>query len=310
LLRAESELFNARWNDGERDICLEGTFETILDKIKLWEDDFFEPPLHWFIGLPGTGKSTIIQTILEKQGYVNQEMSQKKMFHFEEKTFRAYFFCSESGANSISNNIIPALAYQLAYVHPEYRTEYLSLVHPVPGGSQYAYIDEPPRVQMEKLLTLPIGLKYKTVIMIDGLDKCQDHGAQFLDALKEYLPLMMNFKFLITASTQPQIELGSLDDRGMIKTTDLANEDQEVKGSIRKFFATKLEEVRHSYELEGGFPTEEELDGLCKLAEVNFSKARGYVKSICRAPYPLERLALILDQGKEPDQGKKLDQGN
>jgi hypothetical protein len=304
LLKAESELLKAPWNDGERDICLEGTFETILDKIKLWDDDFYSPPLHWFTGLPGTGKSTIIQTILKNWGHFYEKTPLERRSLLDEKTFRAYFFCSESGANSISNNIIPALAYQLACVYPEYRAEYLSLVYPVPGGSLYTYHDDPPRVQMQKLLVVHTNFKYKTVIMIDGLDKCQDHGAQFLDALEEYLPLMVTFKFLITASTQPQIKRCSLGTRALLTTTDLANEDQEVKDSIRKFFATKLKEVRHSYELKGDFPTEkgswpteEELDGLCKVAGVNFSKAQGYVKSICRAPYPLEQLASILDQG-------------
>jgi hypothetical protein len=264
------------------DVCAKGTFGGILDKIHRWANDFHEPPVYWLTGPPGTGKSTIASTIR----------------YGETCPLGAYFFCSKSEDNSNPNNIIPVLAYQLALTLPAFRSRYLELIdvfhldHPCPHRSVLH-----PLGQMENLLVKPLkDTDIQTMIMIDGLDKCQDEGKSFLAALEKFLPEIPQVKFLITASPQPQIQEGFLSrSRNRLTMTDLAKEGNEVNESIRKFFAMKLEAIWKAFPMESDWPTEEELDQLCGFAEGQFSRAKILVMFMVNMNYdPRNRLDIIL----------------
>ena len=91
----------AGYRQGDRNGCLKGTREGVLDKIERWAEDFDQSPIFWLHGLAGTGKSTIAQTVAEKL--------------FADGRLGASFFCS-SGSDDRSNLrlIFPTLAFQLA----------------------------------------------------------------------------------------------------------------------------------------------------------------------------------------------------
>jgi hypothetical protein len=282
LSGARSRLVKAYWCEDTHDACAEGTFWGILDKINRWGNNFHEPPVHWLTGPSGMGKSTIAWTIQEKKTC----------------PLGAYFFYSESEKNCNPDYIIPALAYQLALKFPAFRSQYLELIdvfhldHSCPHRSVLH-----PRGQMEHLLVKPLkDTDIQTMIMIDGLDKCQDGGKSFLAALEKFLPEIPQVKFLITASPQPQIQEGFLSrSRNRLTMTDLAKEGNEVNESIRKFFAMKLEAIWKAFPMEPDWPTEEELDRLCGFAEGQFSRAKILVEFMVNWNYgPRNRLDIIL----------------
>ena len=72
----------AGYQHGDRQGCLRGTREGILNEIEHWTEDVNQPPVFWLNGLAGTGKSTIAQTISERM--------------FASGCLGASFFCSRS----------------------------------------------------------------------------------------------------------------------------------------------------------------------------------------------------------------------
>ena len=53
----------AGYQHGDRQGCLTGTREAILDEIESWTGDFNKSPVYWLNGLAGTGKSTIVSSL-------------------------------------------------------------------------------------------------------------------------------------------------------------------------------------------------------------------------------------------------------
>jgi len=96
----------AAYQHGDRQGCLRGTRETVLNKIESWAKDFKESPVFWLNGLAGTGKSTIAQTITEHI--------------FADGVLGASFFCSRDFEDrSNLHFIFPTLAFQLAHKYPD-----------------------------------------------------------------------------------------------------------------------------------------------------------------------------------------------
>ena len=98
----------AEHRHGDRNGCLKGTREAILNEIEHWTGDFSASSVCWLNGLAGTGKSTIAQTIAETL--------------FTDGWLGASFFCSRDFEDRSNLRLIfPTLAVQLAYRYPEFR---------------------------------------------------------------------------------------------------------------------------------------------------------------------------------------------
>ena len=135
------------------------TLESVSREIEIWAKDPNEPPVYWLNGLAGTGKSAIARTIAERLDANGWTV--------------AFFHCSRGGKDqSDIRMIIPTLAIQLAWAHPEIWSElarnlsiYLGLIR-----------DLSPDQQMVEFIIRPLrrtGIQ-KTVIVIDGLDECRN----------------------------------------------------------------------------------------------------------------------------------------
>jgi hypothetical protein len=141
---------------GNRNGCLHGTREGVLDKIGQWARES-KQPVFWLNGLAGTGKSAIAQTMAEGM--------------CAEGRLGAAFFCSRDSEDRGNLQLIfPTLAFQLALRYPKFRASLLPLLPSNPGISY-----ESPRYQMEKLLIEPLrSADISTVILIDALAECED----------------------------------------------------------------------------------------------------------------------------------------
>ena len=118
--------------------CLRGTRVDLCLQLEQWLKDEQDHQVFWLNGLAGTGKSTIAQTFAETC--------------FVDKSLGASFFCSRDFEDrSTLQTILPTLALQLAYQHPQFRKELLKLLRRNLDVGQESLF-----WQMEKLIVGPL----------------------------------------------------------------------------------------------------------------------------------------------------------
>jgi len=145
----------AGYQHGDRQGCLKGTRESVLNEIEDWTEDFGVSPVFWLNGLAGTGKSTVAQTIAERV--------------FANGRLGASFFCSRAFEDRSDLGLIfPTLAFQLAQKYPGFRSLLIPLLQSNPD-----IFRESLHSQMQEFLLKPLlSANISTVIVIDALDEC------------------------------------------------------------------------------------------------------------------------------------------
>lgn len=138
----------AGFQHGNRSGCLKGTREGVLNEIERWAEDFDKSPVFWLNGLAGTGKSTIAQTIAERD--------------FADGRLGASFFCSRGVEDRSDLQLIfPTLAFQLAQKYPTFRSSLIPLLQ-----SNADVVHESLQSQMERLIVEPmLSAQISTVIV-------------------------------------------------------------------------------------------------------------------------------------------------
>ena len=248
--------------------CLRGTRRAVLDEIEFWTRDFNKPPVYWLNGLAGTGKTTIAQTIAERV--------------FADGQLGASFFCSRDFEDrSNLKFIFPTLAVQLARKYTNFRSILIPLVQSDPAITHASLSN-----QMNRLIVGPLKrCAISTVIVIDALDECKDEepASVILSVLGQFVSQIPNVKFFLTGRPEPWIQKG-FHLPLLAKATDvfiLHNvEASLVNNDIRLFFEHKLSELAARRHGLNNWPTQEQLDLLCKRAAGLFIYAVATVKFI------------------------------
>jgi len=255
----------------------------VLDEIEEWTEDFDKSPVFWLNGLAGTGKSTIAQTIAERV--------------FADGRLGASFFCSR-GVEDRSNLqlIFPTLAFQLARKYSAFRSSFIPLLHSDPD-----VVHESLQNQMQKFLVEPLrSANISTVIVIDALDECRDEDPEsaILLVLGRSVQDIPGVKFLITGRPEIHIMTGF---RGPLlrESTDVfilhEVEPRTVDDDIRHFLKHKLSELSRRHRCTEGWPTNEDLDSLCRRAAGFFVYAVATLKFLDHhLQAPSYRLATIM----------------
>ena len=183
----------AGYQHGDRNGCLKGTWEGVLDEIECWAEDFKKSPVFWLNGLAGMGKTTIAQTIAEQI--------------FAEGRLGASFFCSRNFEDrSDLRFIFPTLAFQLAHKYPGFRSHLVSLLRTNPDVVYESLCN-----QMKKLIAEPLRKAgVSMVIVIDALDECKDDepSPAILSVLGRFIEQISKVKFFITSRPEPRIKTG------------------------------------------------------------------------------------------------------
>ena len=248
--------------------CLTGTHGEILDEIELWTQLHYSPSAYWLNGLAGTGKTTIALTVAERM--------------FASGQLGASFFCSRDFEDRSNLKLIfPTLAVQLARTYPQFRSIFIPLVQSDPD-----VIHETLYGQMEKLIVQPLTeAAISTVIVIDALDECrhEEPGSVFLSVLGAFLTEIPNAKFFITGRPEPHIRNGFQ----LQLLAEMSNvfilhqvEQSQVNSDIHLFFKHNFSELRSCWSGLDDWPTEEQLDLLCKRADGLFVYAMASVRFI------------------------------
>ena len=226
----------------------------MLDEIERWTEDPEKAPVFWLNGLAGTGKSTIAQTTAERL--------------FADGRLGASFFCSRGvEERSDLQLIFPTLAFQLAQQYPEFRSSLIPLLQSNPD-----IIHESLQDQMEKFLVEPLrSADISTVIVIDALDECKDEDPEsaILLVVGQSVSDIPGVKFFITSRPEMHITTGFrgplLD--GLTDVFVLHDiEPRTINNDIRRFFDHELSRLAHRRGGIKDWPTQEQLDELCRRA--------------------------------------------
>ena len=265
----------AQFGYGDRQGCLKGTREAVLNEIESWSKDSNMSPVYWLNGLAGTGKSTIAQTIAERV--------------FADGRLGASFFCSRDFKDRRNlRYIFPTLAFQLAHKYPEFRLILVPLLQSNPDIVHDSLYN-----QMEMLIVEPLSSSnISTIIVIDALDECMDEEPQsaILSVMGRLVERIPNVKFLITGRPEPRIQSGFR--LGLLKPlTDIfvlhGVEPSVIKMDIRLFLEHGLSELAKRRGIERDiWPTDQDLDLLCERAGGLFVYAVATLKFLDHAFIP------------------------
>ena len=282
ILNSYRRAREAGYQHGNRNGCLKGTREGMLDEIESWTQDPKKSPVFWLNGLAGTGKTTIAQTIAERI--------------FAKGRLGASFFCSRDFEDRSDLRLIfPTLAFQLAYKYPNFRSRFVSLLRTNPD-----VVCESLCNQMQKLIAEPLQTAgVSTVIVIDALDECKDDesSSAILSVLGRFVGEMENVKFFITGRPEPRIKIG-FRLRLLVDSTDVFVlhdvHPSLVNSDIRLFLKHELSELAQRRQL-GRWPTDDNIDTLCHRAAGLFVYAVATVKFLDSDTHlPKHRLDVIL----------------
>ena len=254
ILNGCRRAYGAGYRHGNRNGCLKGTRESVLNEIEHWTEDFEKSPIFWLNGLAGTGKSTIAQTLAERV--------------FASGRLGASFFCSRAIEDrSNLQFIFPTLAFQLAQMYPGFRSSLIPLLRSNPD-----VVHESLQEQMQKFLVDPLrSADVSTVIVIDALDECKDEDPEsaILLVLGRSVSRIPQVKFFVTSRPETYITSGfrapllkELTDVFILHEVERCTIDNDIRHFL------KHELSKHSHRRRGidRWPTDGQLDSLCQRA--------------------------------------------
>ena len=222
--------------------CTAETREKIIQDLKDWAGNKGGTKVYWMNGMAGTGKTTIGYSLCEWLAKVGK--------------LSGNFFCSRAEPSCHdANNIVPTLAFQLSQSSPAYRSALCKVLKEEPQASKLEV-----RWQFQKLIEGPVqavkdAVLEDTVIVIDGLDECDDGEAfrLFLETLLKLAP-DLPFKIFLTSRPEPVIRQKMLEpghSKSVLHLHDI--EESVVEADIKKYFTNAFHTMSprpSSYEVE------------------------------------------------------------
>ncbi|KAF2859584.1 hypothetical protein K470DRAFT_258761 [Piedraia hortae CBS 480.64] len=261
--------------DGDFQLCLDGTRVNIIETIQDWATTDDEQRVFWLSGKAGTGKSTIARTVaheLSKQGYLVGS-----------------FFFKRGGDSKLSKAqyLFPTIAHQMAYFIP-------SVSDFVADASRNSPPDEISKAlekQFEMLIEGPLS-GYSTgsaidvrVIVIDALDECDARRA-IGQAMKLWPKLSshtsMNLRVFVTSRTDNEIwgTLGQLEPKHLRYERLEDWQSSTIENDLRWYCGNELKKIREERknnlvpdELGDEWPGEDVVDRLVQISQPLFIAA-------------------------------------
>lgn len=243
--------------------CHPETRKTIRDQITTWitkpDDDW---NMFWILGPAGVGKSAIAQTIAEDAK--------------ENGRLGAAFFVSRPHRRNDPLRIIPTLAHQLAVEFPEYRHMITQRILDNPTilekdlSSQFKLLIAEPfnNLQEDKRLKSPF------LVVLDGLDECNDKEAQctFIRLISGHARQKENAPLLWLVFSRPEWHLKRLlptvDPTIKCHHEDLLIDGVEGRDDVYRFLCDGFTDIRRRFrdEVDDHWPSE---DDIVRLATVS-----------------------------------------
>ncbi|KDR68595.1 hypothetical protein GALMADRAFT_146247 [Galerina marginata CBS 339.88] len=277
--------------------CHPGTRTTILQSLFVWAQNRVNPSfISWVFGSAGVGKSAIARSLAD-------------LLAMDGLLGASFFFFRTADKRNTEKFLFPTIAYQLAYSNPDLQPHIATAVKGNPLilrqslGSQFL-----------KLVVEPVCLapnqKSPRIIIIDGLDECQDRDAQrlILTTISESAPrLAGRLKFLILSRPEHHIERAFSEPtlHSLTLPIDL-NHDLTAFDDILLFLTAKFDDIKRTHPLKSridpSWPGEEAIQMLVWKSSGNFIYPQTVMKYI-ETDYekPESRLKIILGRSPSSD---------
>ncbi|KAF5352341.1 hypothetical protein D9756_006306 [Leucocoprinus leucothites] len=225
--------------------CNEDTRTALRGRIVEWGRKDEEPKrLLWLSGPAGVGKSAVAQTVAEelKEGGL----------------LGGVFFFSRPNNRSDPDAVVPTLVYQLALQFPEYQRIIARQLKRDP-----LILNRNRRSQFKELIINPfLSLTSQLhtiaqkplVIVLDGLDECNDREAQceFVEMISHHMRLegpALRLRWMICSRPEPDIKVSfsSEDCKAMCLRKKLEVHDTEAQKDARRILNKGFAEIRQRY---------------------------------------------------------------
>ncbi|KAJ7681896.1 hypothetical protein DFH06DRAFT_1159616 [Mycena polygramma] len=266
--------------------CHPETRKEMVDNLYNWavEDDPSQP-IHWLHGPAGAGKSAIMRTLcelLQKSGHLGG----------------AFFFKREHTTRGNAKVLFATLAYQIALNTSGLKTLISQSVEADPSvlGRQMD-------VQLNKLIVEPCQAlpdSAPTILLIDGLDECDKHGAQsaILRSIRTAV-LQHPTKFRFLVASRPEAHIGDVFEEtsfgGILDSTDVEESFEDVRTYFRDEFSRIHREHRATMrDIPAPWPSPETVEVLVAKSSGYFIYASTVIKFIDdKYSRPTERLEAV-----------------
>ncbi|KAJ7259343.1 hypothetical protein C8J57DRAFT_1185186 [Mycena rebaudengoi] len=271
--------------------CHPGTRTAVLEQLSAWSvDASTESTVMWLNGSAGVGKSAIAQMFAgscQARGQLGA----------------SFFFKRGDGKRGTWHGLFPTIAYQLATSIPGLSLPIQQAVETDKLVACRAMPVQFKRLILEPFLQVgPLGIR--TVIVLDGLDECEDHIIQqqilrlFLDTLRgNHLPIRM----LICSRPDPHL-------REVLETAQMSaichhfvlSCDKSAYQDIRIYLRDKFSRIHSDYRTRGidlgtPWPSAEGLEHLVQKSSGIFIYATTVIRFVGdEYSHPVDRLDSVL----------------
>ncbi|KAJ7430776.1 hypothetical protein B0H11DRAFT_2123007 [Mycena galericulata] len=265
--------------------CHPGTRIGVLEELASWSTDTgCESTLLWLHGAAGVGKSAIAQMFTGN-------------CQSEGKLGAAFFFGRGHPRRGTWNRLIPTIAYQLATSIPEFRLPLEEIIESDKLICSFR------RLLVDPFRVAP-NLPLKPVIILEGLDECEDHKVQqqiirlFVRAIRDgQLPV----RILITSRPEPHLrEILETDAARAISRQFALSADHAAYEDIRtylqdEFTRIRSESIARGMDLVATWPATHTLDHLVAKSSAIFVYATTVVLFIeDEYSHPADQLESVL----------------
>ena len=236
--------------------CFPGTRSEILSLISHWVANPNGRRLYWLCGHTGSGKSAIAQTISRHCDNAGQ--------------LAAAFFCSRGNAGH-GKMLVSTIAYQLTKSLPS-----------LDGFIRNKIAEDPHifertiAVQFQRLIVDPVtqnsGSIQRLVVIIDGLDECDDRSAREIAPLVSDAVKNRNFplQFLVTSRPVSHIERPFARNNSIMNSFTLRNFG--VRDDIRLFLTTCFREIYEDHpamrDVAPPWPSHSQIERLVEMSDL------------------------------------------
>ncbi|KAJ7473025.1 hypothetical protein B0H11DRAFT_2037056 [Mycena galericulata] len=271
--------------------CHSGTRLAILEQLSAWTSDTRrESTILWLHGSAGMGKSAIAQAFA---GDCNNK----------DRLGASFFFKRGHPEQGSWHRLFTTIAYQLAISVPGLR---LPVEHAVEENK--LIVAQEKKLQFQGLIVEPLkqipATKILPVLVIDGLDECDDYKMQqdilrlFIDAIHEHELLV---RILITSRPEPHIceVIKTKETFDICRFMELSA-DEKAYEDIRTYLRDEFSRIRLEYLARGialgdVWPTPEVLEHLVKKSSAIFIYAATVIRFVGdQYSHPQEQLDSVL----------------
>lgn len=276
---AEHSIQGAEFDSSARDPpprCQPGTRQTIIQDVDAWFRNG-EPRLSWLCGPAGVGKSAIMQSLAETAS--------------ESSALGASLFFSRLSGRNNPIHVVPTLAYQLAVRIPGYRhyvSELIDLDPTIFGKSMSQ--------QFRVLISVPFSKPHlcqdlqKLLILIDGLDECEDERAQceLISLIASFVKASPASPFLWIIASRPEYHLQNVfrssEAEGTFVVWDVPMDGSEACMDVERYLRKGFDTIRRRFSdmvpPASHWPSERQVVAILKAANGLFVFAVALLKLI------------------------------